>query len=392
MSHQPSVVYLAADKMGGIITVIAGLLDHRGPGSLATEVLLVHNHLSTDTRFAGRLNCDRQSTFEHTLPIENLRAGLRRMARAISPGPGVIVASDLIDLAMLSVHDVGRAVVLILHGDDDYYYGLAQRHDAVIHAYVAASRRMYTRLLELLPHRASTIFHLPYGIPVPPRVRRSVNEPLRLIFAGRIERAKGVMDLPAIDAGLRARGVARTWTVAGGGPDEARLREAWSGAPGVAFTGTLTQDATVDLLADHDVFVLPTRSEGFPLALLETMGTGTVPVVSNVVSGIPDLVEEGVTGLRPPIGDVGGFVAAIEHLATDRAALEQMSARCRHLIETHYDIRDRAASYDALFARYAELYRPLSPHAKLHYGSRLDQSWIPNVLVRGLRTAIRMTR
>lgn len=393
MTPRPGVVYLAPDKMGGIITVIANLLDHRGPHSLATEVLLVHNHLSTDTRFAGRLNCDRQSTFEHTLPLENLRAVLRRMARAISPGPGVIVAGDLIDLAMLSVHDVGRAVVLILHGDTPYYYDLAAKHDAVVHAYVAASRRMHSRLLEILPHRASSIFYLPYGIPLPPRVRTPAPGPLRLIFAGRLEhQQKGVMDLPAIDAGLRARGVARTWTIAGGGPDEARLREAWSGAPAVTFTGTLAQEATVELLADHDVFVLPTRNEGFPLALLETMGTGTVPVVSDIPSGVPDLVADGVTGFLPPAADVGGFVAAIARLAADRSMLDRMSAQCRQVIETRFDVRDRAADYEALFARYAELYRPLSPEARLRYGSRLDHPWLPNVLVRGLRTAIRMAR
>lgn len=392
MTTPPRAVYLAPDKMGGIITVIQTLLDHPGPDPLATEVLLVHNHLSADTRFAGRLNCDRQTTVEHSLPIENLHAVLRRMARAISPGPGVVVASDLIDLAMLSVHDVGKAVVLILHGDMDYYYGLATKHDAVIHAYVAASRHMYGRLLELLPHRASSIFHLPYGIPLPPRVRQPAAGPLRLIFAGRLEEWKGALELPAVDAGLRARGVARSWTIVGGGPDQERLRDAWQGAPDVTFTGTLTQEATVDLLTDHDVFVMPTRSEGFPLALLETMGAGTVPVVSDVPSGVPDIAEEGVTAFLPAVGDIDGFVAAIHRLATDRPMLERMSAACRRVIEMRFDIRDRAADYHALFARWAEFYRPLSPDAKLRYGSRLDRPWIPNALVRGVRTAIRRAR
>ena len=69
------------------------------------------------------------------------------------------------------MHDVGRAVVLILHGDHDYYYDLAEKHDRVVHAYVAYSRRMYEQLLAHLPHRADSIFYIPYGIPLPPRVR-----------------------------------------------------------------------------------------------------------------------------------------------------------------------------------------------------------------------------
>jgi glycosyltransferase involved in cell wall biosynthesis len=392
MSGQPGVVYVTPDKFGGAMNLIANLLRYRQPDGFATEVVLTHNRLNTDTRFAQQLPCDRQSTFEYTLPIENLHTVLRRLARLVPPGPGVIVAGDLLDLAMLSVHDVGRAVVLILHGDHDYYYDLAVKHDPIVHAYVVASRKMHGRLLELLPHRASTIFRLPYGIPVPEQTRRPASGPLRLIFAGRLDRCKGVLDLPAIDAALRARGVERTWTIIGGGPEEARLSAAWSGAPGVEFTGALTHAATLARLAEHDVFVLPTRSEGFPVSLLEAMGAGVVPVVSDIESGVPDLVDPGLTGLLPAVGDIDAFVDAIEQLAANRAALEEMSARCRALIETRYDIRPRAAAYQALYARYEELYRPLSLDARLQYGSRLDRPWLPNSLVRLIRSATRVAR
>jgi glycosyltransferase involved in cell wall biosynthesis len=389
---RPSVVYVLPDKVGGSMNLVANLLQYRQADGFATAVVLTHNHLNTDTRFAQRLPCDRQSTFEYTLPIENLHAVLRRLARMVPTGPGVIVAGDLLDLAMLSVHDVGRAVILILHGDDRYYYDLAVKHDAVVHAYVVASRKMHARLLELLPHRASTIFRLPYGIPLPERARRPSPGPLRLIFAGRLDRYKGVMDLPAIDSVLRARGIDRRWTIVGGGPEEAPLRAAWAGAPAVEFTGPLTQAATIARLAEHDVFVLPTRTEGFPVSLLEAMGAGAVPVVSDIESGVPDLVEPGVTGLLPAVGDVEGFVDAIAQLASNRARLEEMSARCRALIEAEYDIRVRVAAYQALYARYDELYRPLSIEAKLQYGSRLDRPWLPNSLVRLVRSAVRAAR
>ena len=89
-------------------------------------------------------------------PIRESAAVLRRLANTIPRGPGVFVAGDLLDLAMLSVSDMRRTVVLILHGDDDYYYELAAKHDAIVHAYVVASRKMERRLVELMPHRAST--------------------------------------------------------------------------------------------------------------------------------------------------------------------------------------------------------------------------------------------
>jgi hypothetical protein len=65
-----------------------------------------------------------------------------------------------------------------------------------------------------------------------------------------------------------------------------------------------------------------------------------------------------------------------------------MSARCRRTVEERFDIRDRVAGYQALYARYAELCRPRRD-AKLQYGSRLDRPWIPNPLVRMVRSRLR---
>jgi glycosyltransferase involved in cell wall biosynthesis len=314
---------------------------------------------------------------------------MRRVARAVPAGPGVVVAADLLDLATLSAHDLGRAVVLILHGDHDYYYDLAVRHDRVVHAYVAYSRRMYDQLLARLPHRAGDIYYIPYGIPLPPRVRSAAPGPLRLIFAGRLEHGqKGVLELPAIDARLRDRRVDVTWTIVGDGPHGSQLRADWPQSSRVRYLGALTNDETVATLAGHDVFVLPTRTEGLPVALLEAMGSGVVPVVSDIPSGVPEVVTAGVTGLLPQVGDIDGFADAVVSLSGDRAGLERFSAACRRLVVERFDIRDRVKDYQALYARYEDLYRPLPPDA-LQYGSRLDQAWIPNAFVRVVRSALR---
>ena len=390
VSEKPAVVYVLPDKMGGMMNIVAHLLEYRQPDGFAYHAVLTHNHLNTDIRFAQPLVCDSQTTIEFTLPIENLHAVMRRLARAIPKGPGVVVASDSLDLATLSVHDVGKAVILILHGDHDYYYDLAVKHDRVVHAYVAYSRRMYEQLLAHLPHRADSIYYMPYGIPLPPRVRTATPGPLRLIFAGRLEHGqKGVLELPAIDAHLRDRGVDVTWTIIGDGPDGAKLRASWPESPTVRYRGTLKNVETIAALADHDVFVLPTRTEGLPVALLEAMGAGVVPVVSNIDSGVPDVMTADVNGFLPEVADVAGFADAIARLAADRPLLERMSAAGRRMVEERFDVRVRTREYQALYARYAELYRPLAPDAVLQYGSRLDHPWIPNPLVRLVRSTLR---
>jgi len=393
VDRSPSVVYVVPDKLGGMMNIIANLLAHRRRDDWRHHAILTHNRLDTDTRYGRALDADTQTTVEYTLPIENLHAVMRRVADAVPEGEGVYVAGDLLDLATASVVDFGRAVILVLHGDTEYYYGLAEKHDRVVHAFVAYSRKMYDTLVERLPHRAGSIFHLPYGIPMPPASSRSTAGPLRLVFAGRFDdRQKGIFELPEIDRGLASRGVAVEWTIAGAGPDGDELKRRWAFNTGVRWLGALSNADTVAMYAHQDVFVLPTRVEGFPVALVEAMGAGLVPVVSNIDSGVPEVITSSEVGERPPVGNIAAFVEAVAALGRDRARLASMSAAARDSIVRRFDVRDRVRAYEALYARYRELYRPLSPDARLQYGSRLDRPWIPNAVVRAVRTAQRRTK
>jgi glycosyltransferase involved in cell wall biosynthesis len=393
MTDRASVVYVVPDKMGGMMNIIANLLAYRRPDGFSYHAVLTHNHLHGDRRFGQALAADTQTMVEYTLPIENLHAVMRRIVAAVPSGGGVYVAGDLLDLAVASAHDFGRAVLYMLHGDTEYYYDLAVRHDPIVHAFIAYSQRMHAELIRRLPHRADTIFHLPYGIPLPAAVRRPGGGPLRLMYAGRFEQEqKGVFDLPEIDRLLHAGGVEVQWSVAGAGPDEAALKRRWAFNPRVRWLGCLSTPALLGAYTAHDVFVLPTRFEGFPVALLEAMGAGLVPVVSDIESGVPEIVDTGRTGERRPTGDVTAFADAIASLARDRTRLEAMSAAARQAVADRFDIRDRVVGYQALYARWHQLYRPVAGAVHLQYGSRLDHPWIPNPLVRLVRTAMRAAR
>jgi glycosyltransferase involved in cell wall biosynthesis len=210
------------------------------------------------------------------------------------------------------------------------------------------------------------------------------------LFAGRLEHGqKGVFDLPAIDAVLREAHVPVSWTLVGAGPDERALRERWGTQPHVQWLGVQPNARVLEIAAEHDVFVLPTRAEGFPVALLEAMSTGLVPVVSNLESGVRELIGNGVEGMLRPIGDIAGFADAIRALHGDRGLLESMSAAARARVVADFDIRNRVRDYQDLFARHRELRRPRSADVKLPYGSRLDRPWIPNVAVKAVRSVVR---
>lgn len=391
MSGKPSVVYVLPDKMGGSSTIIANLLRHRAPDDFTYRAVLTHNTLDVEARLLRRLGADSEATFEYALPLENIYAVARRLRRAVGADPGVLVCNDFVEMLLVTLMDPGRTIVQILHGDYDYYYGLASVHEPLVHAFVAYSRVVYERLLERLPHRRDTIFWLPYGIPLPEAVRHATAGPLRLIFVGRLDEAKGVFLLPEIDRSLREAGVAVTWTIVGNGPAGPKLHAAWIDRAHVRFVDSATPAEVVRTCAQHDLFVLPTRAEGLSVATVEAMGAGLVPVVTDLPSMV-ELVGGDRPGFRVPGGNASAFAGTIAGLARDRNRLESMSAAARQLIVERFDIRERASAYQMLFALWRDLYRPRPAMPVTSYGSRLDQPWMPNRVVRLVRTAMRATR
>jgi glycosyltransferase involved in cell wall biosynthesis len=390
--NSPSIVAVLPDKLGGALNIVEGLFRYRRPDGFSYGAILTHNPLGTGARFDGRFSADYQATFEFKTPVENLYAVVRRLHAAIPVGEGILLTNDLLELAMASAFDCGRTVVQILHADTDYYYDLAARHEDVIDAFVVYGRTMERRLKVRLPHRADDIYFLPYGMPEPPRRRTAVSGKLRLLFAGRLEHAqKGVLDLPSIDRILTDRGVDLQWTVVGSGPDEERLRHAWTSSR-VSFLGTKKQEEVIDIASEHDVFVLPTRWEGVPVALLEAMSVGLVPVVSHIESGVAEILTNGVTGLMPAVRNPGAFADAIAALDANRAKLESMSSAAAAYVRTNHDIRERTDAYQDFFAQYQHLKRPRTRPGALPYGSRLDRPWLPNTAVRTVRSVIRRAK
>jgi len=393
VSGRPTVVYVLPDKIGGVFTIVANLLEHRRPDEFSYRAVLTRNRRDEGGRSNLTLAADSQTTVTYTLPDENMYAVVRRLESAIAPGPGVLVCNDFVELLTASLVDPGKTVVQILHGDYDYYYNLAAVHEPLVHAFVAYSRVVFDTLQKRLPHRRDTIFWMPYGIPIADARREpaAATAPLRLIFVGRLDEAKGVRSLPVIDRLLADAGVAVAWTIVGSGPEGPALHDAWGGAAHVRWIENATPADVRALCAAHDVFVLPTRAEGLSVATMEAMSAGAVPVVSDLPS-MEELVDGERCGLRVAAGDPHAFAAAIERLSLERDRLAAMSASARRLVAERFDIRSRASAYQDLFARWRELYRPRPASPPRTYGSRLDRKWIPNAVVRLVRSTLRAAR
>jgi colanic acid/amylovoran biosynthesis glycosyltransferase len=127
----------------------------------------------------------------------------------------------------------------------------------------------------------------------------------------------------------------------------------------VRFAGSLTEQEVLERLDAADLFVLPSivaangQMEGLPVALMEALACG-VPVVTTRLSGIPELVEDGVTGLLAEPGDADDLAAALERALAEPLAAGERGVRGRAKVEREFDIHVSGARMAALLREAGE--------------------------------------
>ena len=95
------------------------------------------------------------------------------------------------------------------------------------------------------------------------------------------------------------------------------------------------QDRVNELLALADLMLMPSELESFGLAALEAMAC-KVPAIATRVGGVPELIDDGVTGLLYPVGDVDGMAAGALSLLNDPARLQAMRDAARQAAQKRF--------------------------------------------------------
>lgn len=186
----------------------------------------------------------------------------------------------------------------------------------------------------------------------PPPVRATV----RVAAVGRLVEKKGFQHLLPAAAELVAQGFRLEVRIAGAGTLARELQDSLERlrlTDHIRLLGALTQDQIHELLRTSDVFVAPCvvaadgNADGMPTVLLEAMAAG-VPCIGTAVTGIPEVVRDGHTGILASPGSPHALARAIQRICsagTDRTA---MARNARALIEHDYDARRQAQTLRAL--------------------------------------------
>ena len=192
---------------------------------------------------------------------------------------------------------------------------------------------------------------LPNAVPVDgvPATERGSDEKT-IIFLGRIDAAKGLNEIVEAARTLAMNGFVFRFTCFGAGPEKDNFVSKMSAILGNKFHygGIVSGSEKWNALADADIFLLPSKFEGLPMAMLEAMAAGCVPVVSDVGS-VSTVIEEGQNGYLVQPENVTQITGKLKMLLSSGTDWGKLRENARNTVRERFDIKDYAAKLERLY-------------------------------------------
>src|SRR6185437_8573223 len=263
----------------------------------------------------------------------------------------------------LAARRVGGRHVITMHGGR--YYAEAWRRRAAMRwamahsaATTAVSGATAVDLRATLGVPDDAVRVVPNGIEMPRGNRTALrlelgvrDDELLILAIGNLYPVKGHAVLLRALAELEEQGGAPAWrlAIAGRGEEETRLREmaADAGIGSRVHLLGFRADAP-DILAAGDLFVMPSLSEGLPLALVEAMATG-LAIVATDVGGIPEVVARDREAVLVPAASPAALAAAMRSLLGDAARRAALGAAAQRRAYRDFSVATMASAYEALY-------------------------------------------
>jgi glycosyltransferase involved in cell wall biosynthesis len=238
-------------------------------------------------------------------------------------------------------------VIGVQHSDIEYEARYLAHYEPLLTTFIGVSSHLARSLAARHPSRARDVVHLPHGVPVEDRTPRrepALNRPLRIAYAGRLDREqKRALSLPLLSCELDRRGIDHELTIVGDGPAARDVDTLLRHAPHALRRGASSGSDVRALYQSSDIMVLPSRYEGLSLSMLEAMAVGCVPVVARVESGACEAIVAGENGeiadVNPEADDAD--VAAPLADAIERArhrGLEALSASAWRTVRERFSL------------------------------------------------------
>jgi glycosyltransferase involved in cell wall biosynthesis len=288
----------------------------------------------------------------HIVGKDTAEVAEQALSRLRSSPPDIYVPNLIVSgyFAAAEVARYGIPTVGVIHSDDPVCVGFVEEFaGGNSHWNVSAMVCVSRYLEEFVRQKAAAdaeVKYIPYGVPIPRDSARWPDGKFRIVYSGRLsEEQKRIGDtMRQIIAALREAPGEIEAVIYGDGPDwkmvEDLIKTEGAGLD-ITLAGRIEPEAVAGEIVRGHAFVLLSEYEGLPIALLEAMVCGLVPICTRIRSGNAELITHGENGFLIERGEL--IAPHIRSLRTDRAKWERMSGLARGRIAGNYS---DTSSYD----------------------------------------------
>ncbi len=289
--------------LSGVNAFNLSLAKHFNANDLHTQILVTNGYNKNNISRALNSNSLR---FLFTFPVNNqdkINNEFLNYVKHASP-KYIIINHDFERYKILRALGTTSKFVGVAHSDDDEYYNAIYRYGHSLDAIVCVSQKIKNTIDDLNPSFKQKTIYIPYGVDksafFPARFMPSNNN-FNFLYAGRfIQQQKRIDLLAKLAYILYESGIAFHFKFVGSGPDHNFLLQRLSKLINLGLVSIFTpvdNAAMPAVYQDATFFTLLSSYEGLPVSLLEAMSCGCIPIASDIKSGIPDFITDGINGL-----------------------------------------------------------------------------------------------
>ncbi|HMJ73722.1 MAG TPA: glycosyltransferase family 4 protein [Solirubrobacterales bacterium] len=318
----------------------------------------------------------RESSLDHPLPLipyrflERDRKGPPGVWNALlgdleSQAPCILfMAYDFLANSAAAALTESVGIVTWVQADDRDYYEQVYRLGRYCNAVICVSEVLRDRVAEMNPvigEHTRVIHNSSVRQEDVARRRARKGDKMRLVYTGRlVQYQKRILDFIDLAQALDRTGVPYEITLIGtfSAHDGTRDQFERLGAPHIAdgrinLAGRMRREEIMEVLTAQDFFVLLSDFEGLPLALVEAMARGCVPVTAQSPSGIPEIVTSGENGYIVEGRNYDAWAALLTELWQDPRAQIELSRKARATIRERFTVERIGAQFDQAFRQVA---------------------------------------
>ncbi len=350
-----NLVYILPDKDGGVASVVRNLLKFK-TDRFETKVILIHNTLDDNSlRVHDAFNADEIIRIKFNGKWSSKQGVMNKIKRHLDQNSILISNDGGMELEVVNNLKFTIPVVYIMHGHYKHYYKCIKNQGYLMDSIITVSDYLKEKIESKFGNKdiISNIDIVSVKFPVPLTIDNPIEKvkspKIRIAFVGALIEDKGVLFFKDILTQLTELKINFIFNIIGAGHLEEKLKRDLESFSNVHFMGQLTNQEVISMHSEHDILILPSFGEGLPVSIVEAMKCGVIPIATNLKSGIPELIEDGVTGFTVPLAKIEKYGTFIKYLDDNRGKMEIISHKCISKAERLFKPYVQSKAYEDVF-------------------------------------------